>query len=414
MRQTLLAMPLLFAVGCSSGTVESELAGAWVGTVTTEGDVTTVVNEMGSVWGGPAELVEDLSIGVEAGEDAYMFGRIVGLDTTDDRVYVADSQRLAIRAYDLDGNHLFDFGREGQGPGEFDRIARLAVDPAGRVLVQGNSRITVFDLDGNLLDTWPHAVAGLDQFLTVGPGGTTYVPSSWSEEGQRRAGFLVVSPNGEELDRITGPQYDDSSWRLEAEGPSGTTSARVRVPYSPRAHWTVTASGALVAGAATAYSFSVTHADRELIIERAIPLPEVPAAERDWQVASVRANLRRFQPDWQWEGPSIPERVPAYLVFLPDRYGRIWALRQLGFEPVAECDPDPAGVEDPPARPCHEPIYGFDAFDEEDGRFLGQVRLPGWFRNPPHWAEHALWWAVEDERGTIMVKRYRLVLPGEQ
>jgi len=46
----------------------------WVGTITTEGNVTTVVNQSGSVWGGTAELVEEASIGVENGLDEYMFG----------------------------------------------------------------------------------------------------------------------------------------------------------------------------------------------------------------------------------------------------------------------------------------------------------------------------------------------------
>ena len=43
--------------------------GTWVGTITTEGNVTTVINESGSVWGGTARLVEEMSIGVDIGDD---------------------------------------------------------------------------------------------------------------------------------------------------------------------------------------------------------------------------------------------------------------------------------------------------------------------------------------------------------
>ena len=46
---------------------QEDANGAWVGTTTTEGNVTTVVNESGSVWGGTATLVEEASIGVESG-----------------------------------------------------------------------------------------------------------------------------------------------------------------------------------------------------------------------------------------------------------------------------------------------------------------------------------------------------------
>jgi len=44
----------------------------WVGTITTEGNVTTVVNESGSVWGGTARLVEEASIGLAVGPEEYI------------------------------------------------------------------------------------------------------------------------------------------------------------------------------------------------------------------------------------------------------------------------------------------------------------------------------------------------------
>jgi hypothetical protein len=67
--------------------------GAWVGTIATEGSVTTVVNEAGSVWGGTARLVEEASIGVETGADEYMFGNISGLWASEDRIFVSYYRR---------------------------------------------------------------------------------------------------------------------------------------------------------------------------------------------------------------------------------------------------------------------------------------------------------------------------------
>jgi hypothetical protein len=54
---TVVAASLLFAIGCSSGSRDTVSEGTWVGGVTTEGNVTTVVNESGSIWGGMATLV---------------------------------------------------------------------------------------------------------------------------------------------------------------------------------------------------------------------------------------------------------------------------------------------------------------------------------------------------------------------
>lgn len=53
----------------------------------------------------------------------------------------------------------------------------------------------------------------------------------------------------------------------------------------------------------------------------------------------------------------------------------------------------------------------FDA----DGRYLGEIASPGYCMSPfPFLDDRRLTMAVTDDAGTIMVKRYRLVLPGEE
>jgi hypothetical protein len=56
-----------------------------------------------------------------------------------------------------------------------------------------------------------------------------------------------------------------------------------------------------------------------------------------------------------------------------------------------------------------------DAFGE-DGRYLGQIAVPDGFREwpAPFVRGNSVFGVVEDDAGTIMVKRYRLVLPGEE
>jgi hypothetical protein len=93
----LLAVSTISTAACSAGSSTADDAGTWVGTITTEGNVTTVVNESGSVWGGDAELVEEASIGVELGDDAYMLGYVSSLLVTDDRIFVGDMQVPVVR-----------------------------------------------------------------------------------------------------------------------------------------------------------------------------------------------------------------------------------------------------------------------------------------------------------------------------
>ncbi len=78
MRKIVCAGVLLVLGACTSPEPAANSDGTWVGTITTEGNVTTVVNESGSVWGGTATLVEELSVGVDPGADAYVNGPIRG------------------------------------------------------------------------------------------------------------------------------------------------------------------------------------------------------------------------------------------------------------------------------------------------------------------------------------------------
>ncbi|MEO8441955.1 MAG: 6-bladed beta-propeller [Betaproteobacteria bacterium] len=49
------------------------------------------------------------------------------------------------------GKFIKTWGKKGSGPGEFDMPHGLAIDSSGRLFVadRGNSRIQIFDLDGN-------------------------------------------------------------------------------------------------------------------------------------------------------------------------------------------------------------------------------------------------------------------------
>ena len=50
-----------------------------------------------------------------------------------------------------------EWGKPGDGPGEFNLPHGIAIDAQGRVYVvdRSNSRIQVFDLNGKYLDQWP-------------------------------------------------------------------------------------------------------------------------------------------------------------------------------------------------------------------------------------------------------------------
>jgi len=404
---------VITVVACGPQSISPQDDRSWVGTITTEGNVTTVVNESGSVWGGTAKLVEELSIVVVAGEEPYRFSSpIGGLAATDDRIYVADNQRVAVRVYDHDGRHLFDFGREGEGPGEFKRrITGLAVDGAGRLFVRGaRGRVTVFDLDGNLLDTWGEYRTNNDM-LVVAADGTLYVPVSARMPEDWGPGWIAVAPDGTEVNRLRTPDYGPwaDSWVLRAIG----VHPRFGVPYAPYAVWAMLPSKGVTDGNNEVYRFSVHRAGgTALFVERAGELSEVVPEYAAWLTAKLTQRMRE-QPDWEWNANPVPPTKPAFTSFTGDRHGRIWVSRALGTATVAECDIDPLLVEGRSAVACWRDLPGLDVFEEDTGRFLGQISLDEPLRHPVFF-EDAILTVSEDGAGTIMVKRYRLVLPGEQ
>ena len=99
-------------------------------------------------------FTEDLSIGVREGDENYMFGNQVYVNTDKDgNFYVTDWERRTIRKYDRQGKHLLNIGRPGQGPGEFQNIWRPEFDSKGNLYVSDYvvHKIIFFDGTGRFL-----------------------------------------------------------------------------------------------------------------------------------------------------------------------------------------------------------------------------------------------------------------------
>jgi DNA-binding beta-propeller fold protein YncE len=86
----------------------------------------------------------------------------VTVDEQGKRVYVVDiggvsSERHQVRVFDAQsGQHLFDIGKRGTGPGEFNLPRDVALGLDGRIYVVdgGNFRVQIFDRDGKYLKSF--------------------------------------------------------------------------------------------------------------------------------------------------------------------------------------------------------------------------------------------------------------------
>ena len=104
---------------------------------------------------------------VQFGGDPFNMVTNVVLDSRGD-LFVSDGYGNArVHRFSPDGTHLKSWGEPGGGPGEFRLPHAIAVDQDDRIYVadRENSRIQVFDNDGNYLHEWDHVIRPDDLFI---------------------------------------------------------------------------------------------------------------------------------------------------------------------------------------------------------------------------------------------------------
>lgn len=140
--------------------------------------------------------------------DPKWFDRLanVTVDPKGDRIYLVDvggvsSQQHRVRVVDAaSGEPLFDFGKRGKDPGDFNFPRDMVVGKDGRLYIvdSGNFRVQIFDRDGKFLKTFGNIGRQLGQFsrpkeIASDPSGNIYVTDT------AFGNFQIFNPEGELL-----------------------------------------------------------------------------------------------------------------------------------------------------------------------------------------------------------------------
>ena len=356
---------------------------------------------------GTATLEPEVSIGEVDGPEEYLFGAVASIAVDDDHnVYVLDWQAQEILQYDAFGDYVRRLARRGEGPGELALADRLAFLPDGRLVVPDgrNGRVNLFGPGTNERDEWPlrnYNPSGSHRLWTdtAGRTYTLHLALSAPAEDMFKGVVIVHGPDGTHLDTLPGPAvgFDQAELSAPFTTPSGGSGLRTEpLPFSPEALWAGHPHGGIVRGVSSDYRIDLQIGDRVLRIERAVdPIPVSPA-ERDHHRASITEDLRYLDPDWEWNGPPIPETKPVFNTLHIGRDGRIWV--ELASEVRDAADPS-LGEE-----------VRFDVF-EPDGTYLGAVNAPADFMasiNPVFDGDY-VWAVTRGELDVERVVRYRIV-----
>jgi hypothetical protein len=341
-------------------------------------------------------LVRDLRIGEVEGSPEYTFNQIAAVAVTSGgTIFVLDRGDQTIKAYDPSGRFVRQFGREGEGPGEFrEPNEMVAVRDTLIVYDWRLRRLTVLTREGVVQRTALVEQTVLsggrlrvldDTTLVLGFSAGYSMPPQPEREG--RFWLVRLSRGGGLRDTLySGPAADAILYRTEQ------FLTVFSAPFARGPRWDAR-SGRLVFGRGEHYVIDQYGVAPERRLKMSIrrTVPPLEAIEAD------RAAYRR-----PYENPAFPEEQrkrnatmlrtvtypstwPAYHDLRLDASGRVWAL-----------------------LPRHDAdtLAAWDVFAPE-GDYLGAVTLPT--NVAVHLIlEEAVYAVARDELGVQSVMRYRI------
>jgi hypothetical protein len=291
-----------------------------------------------SEWG----VRELFRIGSAGGEiEAETFGRILGVEMDGEgTIYVLDGIAASVRVFGSNGDYLQTIGGPGEGPGEFRRPNGLVITPDGRLWVSDtqSKRLTAFELDGTLLDTYPRGfITGVSYYwdaVSVGEGMIYESTTIWAPgNGAIERVYLGLRPGEAGIQPtdtiLRPPELEKVLWNVGRTGTAGgpVEAGVVPVPFTPVVRDHLDPRGGFWAGTTDAMRF-VRHSfdgDTIQIIEDSGLQPRpVTSLDRDRALEVLRD---RFGEALLADEGQMPGIMPFWNDFFIDVEGRLWVER---------------------------------------------------------------------------------------
>ena len=132
----------------------SQQKAKWKGKIESKDGIKVIINPKNPLYGEIVfDLEEDLSIG-KVDDSNYLFYLVRDIEVDNQgNIYVGDMSNCRVQKFNKDGKYIQTIGRQGQGPGEFERPTKIRInEKSGNIYVQDSVyNIVIFDRHGNYL-----------------------------------------------------------------------------------------------------------------------------------------------------------------------------------------------------------------------------------------------------------------------
>ncbi|MFC1628008.1 hypothetical protein ACFL3H_02695 [Gemmatimonadota bacterium] len=327
---------------------------------TMDGVVRVVVSHAPEPLQAPWKLDEEVAIGVDYGDEAYMLRNPWGIAVMENGTHVVlDSNPLQLRLYDPEGAFIREFGQPGDGPGDLEfrgsYISTLIADGTDRFeyITRWPPRIQIWSIEGRLIK---------EESL---PGTHPFVQGSRPRKFKPfRSGFLGVINLYERQENgptLTQTYLIQSDWKGSYTDTLASITGSIDMPpiagmaqasmdYTPEDQYLFTSTGQIY------YSGMTEDWIREFDPERG-------------------SEIMRFR--WEHDADAIPESM---VTEYRDRFGEqlaegiAWMRERVFMIYLAEGPEGEIWVQRTGSAD-DEGLYTTDIF-HSDGVYRGRMRLP--------------------------------------
>ncbi len=274
---------------------------------------------------------EELTIGEAEGDENYMFGNRIFINTDDEgNFYVSDSDSHRIQKYDPEGKYLLTIGREGQGPGEFRSLLMPRFDNDNNLYITDdlNRRISFFNRNGQYL----RQVKFLEDYNDVYINSKGFIfayKSSRSEEGNVQKTTVIYGLFDEKFNLVAELFKDE----IEMSMPTGVDESSLAkflaqglslFAFRPMTKLTLTNNDFIYLGYPDKYEINIYSPEGKLVRKITRDYESIPVSKKDKEnfVKTISSyddfSSPFFTEDLKkkaFQGIKYPKYKPAYQSF---------------------------------------------------------------------------------------------------